>query len=420
MGIILLKSLLLEKFALSQEYKTLADDISEVIASYIHPFFKKRTSRIKTVSDQKFVYYNLIEKKLENFKDKRKNFKISKSTNLNTTWGKGTFSIISDDITTIVKFSTIFSGIVSGYVKIDSPDTMYILVNVEPFIRNFEVAFEELKLTVQHELRHIIQLKNTPNIGLPKQSLLSKNTDIFGVHSRGNTKTQSIHPLRDIEFKTNLYEYAANIKKYLNQFFNKNEWRQAFYNCVIKFYHLAPHENNIVETVRDLKEIKKYNYPKYKQLIKELYRLIFEDEALFENKMGNTVEEIVEDLRSEEDEYYYHVTLAPYTSHIEKNGLKVNRPSTVSNYSQHSKGKIFFTNIGALEWWIYNIASHAFHTFDNELFHEVSVFRIKKENLKDVKIDKIGSEDSRGNSYYITYDVPPNIIEFIKVVKNIY
>jgi hypothetical protein len=75
---------------------------------------------------------------------------------------------------------------------------------------------------------------------------------------------------------------------------------------------------------------------------------------------------LIEDLRSEKDEYYYHITLAPYLETILVKGLQIGKKATVSNYSEHSRGKIFLCDIGVVDWWKYNIEQHAFHQFDDE------------------------------------------------------
>lgn len=128
-----------------------------------------------------------------------------------------------------------------------------------------------------------------------------------------------------------------------------------------------------------------------------------------------------ENLRSESDEYYYHVTLAPYVPLIQKRGLKIkgNKP-TVSNYKEYSKGKIFLTDVGALDWWIHTIASHGFDQHDDEKYHDVAVFRILKSNLHNVQVDKDGSNDSRGNCFYVIQDIPPQSLEFVKIEKSPY
>ena len=125
---------------------------------------------------------------------------------------------------------------------------------------------------------------------------------------------------------------------------------------------------------------------------------------------------ILENLRSDADDYYYHVTLALYLSSIKKYGLKIKTPNaTVSNYKDYSKGKIFLCDSGNLNWWIDKIAEHAFHQFDNEYYHNLAIFKILKSNLRNVKLDRIGYDDSLGGSYYITNDIPPSDIEFVKI-----
>ena len=126
-----------------------------------------------------------------------------------------------------------------------------------------------------------------------------------------------------------------------------------------------------------------------------------------------------EELRSKSDEYYYHVTLAPYVPLIQKEGLKIRgKPVTVSNYKEYSKGKIFFSDLGTLDWWVYKIAEHAFHSFDDEKYHDIAIFRVKKINLPNVDIDKIGSQDSQGDAFYTVYAVPPSVLEFVKIEES--
>ena len=122
----------------------------------------------------------------------------------------------------------------------------------------------------------------------------------------------------------------------------------------------------------------------------------------------------------EDDGYYYHVTLAPYVPLIQSKGLKVGSKSTVTNYKEYSRGKIFFCDIGALNWWVWKIAEHAFHNFDDERYHNVAVFRVLKANLGNVEIDKEGSDDSRAPAYCVRHDVPANVLEFVKIVEEPY
>ena len=130
---------------------------------------------------------------------------------------------------------------------------------------------------------------------------------------------------------------------------------------------------------------------------------------------------LLEDLRSGSDDYYYHVTLAPYVPLIQKEGIKIRHVApTVSNYKEYSKGKIFLTDVGTLDWWVWTIAAHAFHSFDDEKYHDISIFRIPKGKLPNVEIDKVGSDDSKGESFYVTQDIPPSIIEFVETKESPY
>lgn len=118
----------------------------------------------------------------------------------------------------------------------------------------------------------------------------------------------------------------------------------------------------------------------------------------------------------EADGYYYHVTLAPYISSIQKNGLRVRgNKATVSNYREYSHGKIFLCDIGGLDFWVWKIGEHGFSNFDEEKFHEVAIFRIDKNKLENVEVDSEGSRDSRGNAYFVNYDIPANVIEFVRI-----
>lgn len=124
--------------------------------------------------------------------------------------------------------------------------------------------------------------------------------------------------------------------------------------------------------------------------------------------------------RDNSDEYYYHITLAPYIPRIKSDGLRVNRKSTVHNYREYSKGKLFFCDIGNLDWWIDKIGEHAFHHFDDEKYHNLAVFRVLKTNVKSVEGDMIGTHDSRSKTYFTREDIPPQYVEFVKFVPNPY
>lgn len=125
-------------------------------------------------------------------------------------------------------------------------------------------------------------------------------------------------------------------------------------------------------------------------------------------------------LENIDDGYYYHITLAPFAPAIQTDGLKIRgRKSTITNYREYSKGKTFLCDINSLNCWIEKIKQHGFHGYDDEKYHDVAIFKVAKDALKDVQIDKVGDEDCRrGGSYYVTYDIPANLIEFVKEIVN--
>lgn len=120
------------------------------------------------------------------------------------------------------------------------------------------------------------------------------------------------------------------------------------------------------------------------------------------------------------DEYYYHVTLAPYVSKIQREGLKVKGVKrTVTNYKEYSSGKIFLCDVGVVDWWVHKIGEHGFSNFDDERFHSVAVLKIPKLSLSNIEVDNVGSTDCRGGCYYTTdISIPPNLITLVNVIEN--
>lgn len=130
---------------------------------------------------------------------------------------------------------------------------------------------------------------------------------------------------------------------------------------------------------------------------------------------------IVENEMRGSDDYYYHITLVPFIDLIKRNGLKIRSKKTVTNYREYSKGKIFLCDFGAINYWVDIIVQHGFHNYDNEEYHKVAIFRILKNKLQNVNIDSEGSKDcNRGKSYYVTYDIPSDIIEFVEIKDDVF
>lgn len=121
------------------------------------------------------------------------------------------------------------------------------------------------------------------------------------------------------------------------------------------------------------------------------------------------------------DNYYYHITLFPYISSIKQHGLKTSGvKNTVSNYKEYSKRKIFLCEVGVVDYWVNKIGEHAFHSFDDEQFHNVAIFRVLKTHISNIEKDEVGSKDSGGNCYYTTQNIPSQFLEFVKIIEEPY
>jgi hypothetical protein len=166
---------------------------------------------------------------------------------------------------------------------------------------------QKVASTARHEGRHLIQHYGQISKGLkgdtyggPKSSLrYNRNPDVRGINPGGEAgptaKTREpndkfnrvLHPYRDVEFKTNLYNYKEDVEDFLTKNLPRGKWRQGF-NDVIKyaagFYNYEglrnkyPHyiyglENSAFK--RHMSELYKRDRPKFNELVRELYKLIF-------------------------------------------------------------------------------------------------------------------------------------------------
>jgi len=121
---------------------------------------------------------------------------------------------------------------------------------------------------------------------------------------------------------------------------------------------------------------------------------------------------------NESDDYYYHVTLAPYVPMIKSQGLRVGSKPTIATYAHHNRGKIFLCDVGTVDRWVWIVGAHAFHEHDDEKFHSAAIFRVPKNRLSNVEDDTHGTQDTGGNAYYVTEDIPPDTLEFVKVIES--
>lgn len=192
-----------------------------------------------------------------------------------------------------------FSGITPPYIL----QTVYLEdFNVDYLFNRYVNQFIG---TSRHEGRHLLQhYGNIQNkltgdyYGGPKRVLRHPyNPTVRGQDSYGKSGPTSIkdpkdrwgrvlHPFRDVEFKTNLYNYKEDIEEFLNNNVSKNKWKEAFkdvirYSTGIMGYEMFrkkyPYSSTFSYTVakHHLEQLYKHDRPKFNQFVKELYKLIF-------------------------------------------------------------------------------------------------------------------------------------------------
>ena len=161
-------------------------------------------------------------------------------------------------------------------------------------------------ITAKHEGRHLLQHYNSINnklsgdiYGGPKKNLTHGfNTDVRGINPDGSIITPKtwkdvgdiekkvLHPHRDVEFKTNLYDYKDEIETVLNQHIPKKKWKEAFRNLLLYTIGKLNYSEftktfrydiswSHTTTYKHLKELYINDRPKFNQMVKELYKLIF-------------------------------------------------------------------------------------------------------------------------------------------------
>jgi hypothetical protein len=116
-----------------------------------------------------------------------------------------------------------------------------------------------------------------------------------------------------------------------------------------------------------------------------------------------------EEAAAEKDEYLYHVTTARRLPLIRKNGLVPGMPSQFENYSDYSRGKVFFCEKGGVSFWKSKVEDHEEANHDRP--SRVVVLRVPRSALEDqLQNDGRGTEDSRSPSYYVTSKVPASMV----------
>lgn len=172
----------------------------------------------------------------------------------------------------------------------------------------FLEAADSFVNTSKHEGRHLMQHDgNVRNklkgdfYGGPKKKLRHQyNPDVRGTNSSGASTSTSkqtdsedsfnrvYHPHRDVEFKTNLYDYKKTIESILGSNFPKSKWKEGFKDLLSYIagkLHYTPFNQKFRRggtswphsvAGKHLKELYDNDRPKFNQVVKELYKLIFD------------------------------------------------------------------------------------------------------------------------------------------------
>lgn len=273
-----LKHLLNEAFHLPPDVDHEAELLTKFIASMFLKNLKSRTLNTKTKKYGKIVRefedYRIAKK----YKEESRGLFSIKKENIKTKWGQSSFRIINKskllpDV--ILKITNGYGDHVAGYVlgdDVDVTDEIYILVDLTLFLQTYTDCIGDLKDAIKHEIRHCIQFKNNL-IGLPaKKVMWRKDVDEFGNKDSGGNRQD--HSRRDIEFKTNLHTYAHYIKRMLNFASPKSDWKIDF-NYIVNGINKKRRFDYIGTLLEELKYMKADDPIRWKQFVKELYDLIF-------------------------------------------------------------------------------------------------------------------------------------------------
>lgn len=161
--------------------------------------------------------------------------------------------------------------------------------------------------TARHEGRHLFQHEgnvqknlNGRLYGGPKNKLRHQyNTDVRGINSSGISSPTSNykdttdswnrvhHANRDVEFKTNLYNYKEEIEEILGKNIPRSQWKEGFRDLILyiigrldytgfnKKFKYGGTSWRLSVAYGHLNALYKQDRPKFNQYIKELYKLIF-------------------------------------------------------------------------------------------------------------------------------------------------
>ncbi len=191
------------------------------------------------------------------------------------------------------------------------PENPYVYMTlITDYITDFKGLDKNLVnkkvMTAKHEAIHFQQdiKKKGIQTGLPVQKLLQKhNVPVRGTTHGGiaepgtphidpeDKDDRVIHAYRDVEFKSNLLNMVKDFQKILGESMPRNEWEKGF-KMLIKDttggynqdYEARKEFKKIFRyglswdtstAKRNLEQVYKNDHPKFKQYVKEIYKLLF-------------------------------------------------------------------------------------------------------------------------------------------------
>lgn len=270
-----------------------AEILGKFIASFFIRYFEKRMAHTKTKPDAEIVKYAEYYRLAKQYRDVgRQYFKVEPTDEL-TTFGKATYRIRAVDENMpdiILKIGSGYSMSHDGYVDESKQYAqVYLYVDTYHFIKSFKKSTADMMNTLKHEILHCIQMSDPESgeigkmRGMPKDKVISKTANVYGIENIHGYQARQPHSMRDIEFKPNLMTYPYYIRNYLNRNYPTHEWLEEF-KKIIK--GREQHANRVINDYsKQLGKMLRIDKTKWKQYVKELYVMIFNDrkEELMEN-----------------------------------------------------------------------------------------------------------------------------------------
>lgn len=175
------------------------------------------------------------------------------------------------------------------YFHSDNDELMKIVIGLRPDIFNLAEVKKNLiylRDTVKHEISHAAQkivqiIKNLKEpIGLPKDKLRNKKHDALGYNylNKNDEELRIKHHLQDIEFHTNLNDFISEFIRNIKHI--PKELRYDYFKrCIETSYN---NEDKIIKYVKKYGlnynllffRLKRDNFNKYKQAVKEFYKAV--------------------------------------------------------------------------------------------------------------------------------------------------